>query len=170
MRATASVLLLCMPLLSASVGRSLLTAWTASPLRHAQSGPPPSGTIFCSKSARLQPRGASSTSTSWTEVTRARERSAGVANTRCSRITGRAGLPVTFSALSSTAAAETAEPGGKQSLFIFGIGYVATAIALTYVRKGWTVHGTCTDPRKVKSLGDQGIKVGSQLPEGVDWH
>ena len=64
------------------------------------------------------------------------------------------------SALSSTAPAET-RPGGKQSLFIFGIGYVATAIALTYLRQGWAVHGTCTDPRKVKSLGDQGIKVGS---------
>lgn len=49
----------------------------------------------------------------------------------------------------------------QQSLFIFGVGYVATALALTFLRKGWTVHGTCTDPRKVKSLGDQGIKVGN---------
>lgn len=47
----------------------------------------------------------------------------------------------------------------SRSLFIFGVGYVATAVALTFLSKGWTVHGTCTDPRKVKSLGDQGIKV-----------
>lgn len=47
----------------------------------------------------------------------------------------------------------------QPSLFIFGVGYVATALALTFLRKGWIVHGTCTDPRKVKSLGDQGIKV-----------
>lgn len=45
------------------------------------------------------------------------------------------------------------------SLFIFGVGYVATAVALTFKRRGWAVHGTCTDPRKVKSLGEQGIKV-----------
>ncbi|CAN0403952.1 unnamed protein product, partial [Hapterophycus canaliculatus] len=54
---------------------------------------------------------------------------------------------------------EGTETTEQQSLFIFGVGYVATAIALTYLRKGWAVHGTCTDPRKVKSLGDQGIKV-----------
>lgn len=48
-----------------------------------------------------------------------------------------------------------------KSLFIFGVGYVATAVALTFRRLGWTVHGTCTDPRKVKSLGEQGIKVRS---------
>lgn len=54
---------------------------------------------------------------------------------------------------------EGSKAAEQQSLFIFGVGYVATAIALTYLRKGWTVHGTCTDPRKVKSLGDQGIKV-----------
>lgn len=52
-----------------------------------------------------------------------------------------------------------AEAAGK-SLFIFGVGYVATAVALTFLRKGWTVHGTCTDPRKVKSLREQGIEVG----------
>lgn len=49
------------------------------------------------------------------------------------------------------------DPGS--SLFIFGVGYVATAVALTFLRKGWTVYGTCTDPRKVKSLGEQGVKV-----------
>lgn len=52
-----------------------------------------------------------------------------------------------------------AEASGK-SLFLFGVGYVATAVALTFLRKGWTVHGTCTDPRKVKSLREQGIEVG----------
>ncbi|CAN0199670.1 unnamed protein product [Scytosiphon promiscuus] len=60
--------------------------------------------------------------------------------------------------LSSTGQERTEETH-QQSLFIFGVGYVATAIALTYLRKGWAVHGTCTDPRKVKSLGDQGIKA-----------
>lgn len=47
------------------------------------------------------------------------------------------------------------------SLFIFGVGYVATAVAMAFQRKGWTVHGTCTDPRKVKSLREQGIQVGT---------
>ncbi|CBJ29366.1 conserved unknown protein [Ectocarpus siliculosus] len=58
----------------------------------------------------------------------------------------------------SSADTEDPEAAAGQSLFIFGVGYVATAVALTFLRKGWTVHGTCTDPRKVKSLGDQGIK------------
>lgn len=53
----------------------------------------------------------------------------------------------------------TESPPEHKSLFIFGIGYVATAVALTLLRKGWTIHGTCTDPRKVKSLAEQGIKV-----------
>lgn len=52
---------------------------------------------------------------------------------------------------------DTASP----SLFIFGVGYVATAVAMAFQRNGWTVHGTCTDPRKVKSLREQGIKVGT---------
>ncbi|CAM9379648.1 unnamed protein product, partial [Discosporangium mesarthrocarpum] len=52
-----------------------------------------------------------------------------------------------------------AESGQGKSLFVFGIGYVATAVAFSFLRKGWTVYGTCTDPRKVKSLGEQGIKA-----------
>ncbi|CAM9919852.1 unnamed protein product [Ectocarpus fasciculatus] len=59
----------------------------------------------------------------------------------------------------SSAETEAPEAAADRSLFIFGVGYVATAVALTFLRKGWTVHGTCTDPRKVKSLGDQGIKA-----------
>ena len=51
------------------------------------------------------------------------------------------------------------EAESPKSLFIFGVGYVATAVALTLLSKGWAVHGTCTDPRKVKSLEEQGIKV-----------
>ncbi|CAN0145041.1 unnamed protein product [Ectocarpus sp. 6 AP-2014] len=64
-------------------------------------------------------------------------------------------------AIPSLSSADTEDPeaAAGQSLFIFGVGYVATAVALTFLRKGWTVHGTCTDPRKVKSLGDQGIKA-----------
>lgn len=31
----------------------------------------------------------------------------------------------------------------NKSIFIFGVGYVATAIALKFLRKGWAVHGTC---------------------------
>lgn len=61
-------------------------------------------------------------------------------------------------ALSATSPAKENNEESR-SLFIFGVGYVATAVALTFLSKGWTVHGTCTDPRKVKSLGDQGIKV-----------
>lgn len=61
--------------------------------------------------------------------------------------------------LGSTAMEDHDPEAKEKSLFIFGVGYVATAIALTFLRKGWTVHGTCTDPRKVRSLGDQGIKV-----------
>ncbi|CAN0203433.1 unnamed protein product, partial [Ectocarpus sp. 13 AM-2016] len=59
----------------------------------------------------------------------------------------------------SSAETEAPQAAAGQSLFIFGVGYVATAVALTFLMKGWTVHGTCTDPRKVKSLGDQGIKA-----------
>ncbi|CAM9458440.1 unnamed protein product [Ascophyllum nodosum] len=51
------------------------------------------------------------------------------------------------------------EAESPKSLFIFGVGYVATAVALTLLSKGWAVHGTCTDPRKVKSLEEQGIKA-----------
>ena len=159
---TASVLLLCMPLQSAGVGRSLLTAWTAPPLRHASSA-----TFFSQKAVR-RPASASA-STSWAAaaaaaVTRARERGdvsagAGTVNPLCSKSRGSSDLPAAAAAAAAAAATEP-DGGAKKSLFIFGIGYVATAIALTYLRKGWTVHGTCTDPRKVKSLGDQGIKVG----------
>lgn len=155
---TASILLLCMPLQSAGVGSSLLTAWTTPPLSHAKRGP---SATFCSKSASV------AASTSWTAATRARERGVVAVSPLCSKSRGSAGPPLAVSALSSTAPAAT-QPSGKQSLFIFGIGYVATAIALTYLRKGWAVHGTCTDPRKVKSLGDQGIKVGSTLLLSVD--
>lgn len=100
-------------------------------------------------------------------MTRARGRGvgAGSANTLHSESRGGAVRRAT-TLLSSTAPAEIQPSGtnnGKHSLFIFGVGYVATAIALTYLRKGWAVHGTCTDPRKVKSLGDQGIQVGSPL-------
>lgn len=59
----------------------------------------------------------------------------------------------------AAAADEAADPADSPSLFIFGVGYVATAVALAFKRQGWTVYGTCTDPRKVKSLGEQGIKV-----------
>lgn len=59
------------------------------------------------------------------------------------------------------------EVAGK-SLFIFGVGYVATAVALAFLRKGWTVHGTCTDPRKVKTLQEQGIEVGCS-ETGTGW-
>lgn len=59
------------------------------------------------------------------------------------------------------AADEAVDPAESPSLFIFGVGYVATAVALAFKRQGWTVYGTCTDPRKVKSLGEQGIKVSS---------
>lgn len=63
--------------------------------------------------------------------------------------------------VSALSAASPAKENNEESrsLFIFGVGYVATAVALTFLSKGWTVHGTCTDPRKVKSLGEQGIKV-----------
>lgn len=64
-----------------------------------------------------------------------------------------------FSVSGGGAESVTESPSELKSLFIFGIGYVATAVALTLLRKGWTIHGTCTDPRKVKSLAEQGIKV-----------
>eukprot|EP00903_Cladosiphon_okamuranus_P007555 g7329.t1 len=158
MRALAApALLLCMTMQGAGTGRSLLTAWTAPPLRQAK---------ICPSATRT------ASSTSWTATAatqaRARERvvaagagaGASAGDPLRSKSRGGADLPTgAVSALLSDAPAGAPQPAGKQSLFIFGIGYVATAIALTYLRKGWTVHGTCTDPRKVKSLGDQGIKA-----------
>ncbi|CAB1116337.1 unnamed protein product [Ectocarpus sp. CCAP 1310/34] len=111
------------------------TAWAASPAAG-------SAAIRCSNNRRRQAtaRAASRTTTRLPANAHARRR--------------RQAIPPL-----SSAETEAPEAAAGQSLFIFGVGYVATAVALTFLRKGWTVHGTCTDPRKVKSLGDQGIKA-----------
>ncbi|CAM9158300.1 unnamed protein product [Ectocarpus sp. 4 AP-2014] len=111
-----------------------LTAWAASPAAG-------SAAMRCSNRRRLATaRAASRTTTRLRVSAHARRR--------------RQAIPPL-----SSAETEDSEAAAGQSLFIFGVGYVATAVALTFLRKGWTVHGTCTDPRKVKSLGDQGIKA-----------
>lgn len=42
-------------------------------------------------------------------------------------------------------------------LFIFGVGYVAQALAAHLVQKGWTVSGTARSPEKVATLADAGL-------------
>lgn len=182
-------LLLCTSLKGVGAGDSLLTAWTGSAERVAcgattfrSSGgdraptpplasrvgvlPPPMRSIPTAFTMWTPPsaatRGAairSSTSSKSGSTGLCRVASASIPRT--ARLPARAcrrRRQTSPTPLSSTGP-EGTEPTGQQSLFIFGVGYVATAIALTYLRKGWAVHGTCTDPRKVKSLGDQGIKV-----------
>lgn len=130
---TVSLMLFYSFLCTVDAVRSSLAAWTATPSRAA--------IARCSGRFRL------STSRADAFASRKHDVTTAVGARR------RTAIP-----LCSTASKEHDADG--LSLFIFGVGYVATALALTFLRKGWTVHGTCTDPRKVKSLGDQGIKVG----------
>ncbi len=46
-----------------------------------------------------------------------------------------------------------------KSLFVFGLGYTATAIASALAKSGWSVHGTVRTGEKVKSLQALGLRA-----------
>ena len=46
-----------------------------------------------------------------------------------------------------------------KSIFIFGLGYVGTAVAYTLKEKGWKVSGTCTNVNKAIEFRNQGISA-----------
>lgn len=51
----------------------------------------------------------------------------------------------------------TTIPADKRSIFIFGLGFVGTALANALVKEGWKVSGTCTNVLKIKNLRNIGI-------------
>jgi nucleoside-diphosphate-sugar epimerase len=50
-------------------------------------------------------------------------------------------------------------PADKRSIFIFGLGYVGTALATSLLKDGWKVCGTCTNVIKIRSLRSLGIEA-----------
>jgi hypothetical protein len=51
----------------------------------------------------------------------------------------------------------TTTPTDKRSIFIFGLGFVGTALANALVKEGWKVSGTCTNVLKIRNLRNLGI-------------
>ncbi|CAM9370921.1 unnamed protein product, partial [Heterosigma akashiwo] len=47
----------------------------------------------------------------------------------------------------------------KKSLFIFGLGYVGSALAFKLAKEGWEVHGTVTNPDKIEDYRQEGVNA-----------
>ena len=49
--------------------------------------------------------------------------------------------------------------GKNKSIFIFGLGYVGTAVALECLNSQWKVSGTCTNIPKIQNFRKKGIRA-----------